>query len=122
MAAALLLLDENLSPETVKVLREQGYSAVWLTEFVQFGATDTEIATAAVEANAIIVTQDLDFAEMFFFSSGYSVGTIVLRLRVQTVERVSERLLNFLKIVDRQQIDLNNTLFIVEDSRYRVRK
>lgn len=122
MAAPLFLLDENLSPETVKVLQEQGYSAVWLTEFVQLGATDTEIARAAVEANAIIVTQDLDFAEMFFFSSGYSVGTIVLRLRIQTVERVNERLLNFLKSVREQQVDLTSALFIIEDSRYRVRK
>jgi predicted nuclease of predicted toxin-antitoxin system len=122
MAAPLFLLDENLSPETVKVLQERGYSAVWLTEFVQLGATDTEIARAAVEANAIIVTQDLDFAEMFFFNSGYSVGTIVLRLRIQTVERVNERLLNFLKSMREQQVDLANALFIIEDSRYRVRK
>jgi predicted nuclease of predicted toxin-antitoxin system len=122
MAAPLFMLDENLSPETVKVLQERGYSAVWLTEFVQLGATDTEIARAAVEANAIIVTQDLDFAEMFFFNSGYSVGTIVLRLRIQTVERVNERLLNFLKSMREQQVDLANALFIIEDSRYRVRK
>jgi predicted nuclease of predicted toxin-antitoxin system len=122
MAAPLLLLDENLSPETVKVLREQSYSAVWLTEFVQLGATDAQIARAAVEASAVIVTQDLDFAEMFYFSSSYSVGTIVLRLRIQTVERVNERLLNFLKSVTEQQVDLTNALFIIEDSRYRVRK
>jgi hypothetical protein len=44
------------------------------------------------------ITQDLDFAEIFFFRSGYSVRTIVLTLRVQTVERVNDRLLNFLGV------------------------
>jgi predicted nuclease of predicted toxin-antitoxin system len=122
MATPLLLLDENLSPETVKALQEGGYPAVWLTEFVPSGASDAEIARAANEAKAVIVTQDLDFAEMFYFSSNHPVGTVVLRLRIQTVERVTERLLNFLMIADQQRIDLNGALFIIEDARYRVRK
>jgi predicted nuclease of predicted toxin-antitoxin system len=122
VATPLLLLDENLSPETVKALQEEGYHAVWLTEFVPLGASDAEIARAANEAKAIIVTQDLDFAEMFYFNSDYSVGTVVLGLRIQTVERVTERLLSFLMIADQQQIDLSSALFIIEDARYRVRK
>ncbi|MEZ4636862.1 MAG: DUF5615 family PIN-like protein [Caldilineaceae bacterium] len=59
------LLDENLSPETVRRLQEEGYQAVWLTEFVPLGSSDAEIARAALDAGAVIVTQDLDFAEAF---------------------------------------------------------
>lgn len=122
MTSPLLLLDENLSPETVRRLQAEGYAAVWLTEFVPLGSSDAEIALAAVEADAVIVTQDLDFAEAFFFGNAELVGTVVLRLRIQTVEQVNSRLLEFLKTIEARQIDLRSALFIVEETRFRVRK
>ena len=122
MLFPLLLLDENLSPETVRKLQKEGYEAVWLTEFVPLGASDMQIARAAIEKNAVIVTQDLDFAETFFFGNDDLVGTIVLRLRIQTVEHVNSRLLDFLRTVETQQIDLKTALFSVEETRFRVRK
>lgn len=118
----LLLLDENLSPETQAALRQAGFRAALLTEFVPLGSADIEIAYAASESEAVIITQDLDFGEMCFHAGTVASGVIVLRLRVQTVENVTARLLAFLHDVNRMQLDLRQLFCVVDETRFRVRK
>ena len=116
------LIDENISPETVAALQSSGYQASSLTAYVPLGSSDIEIAQAASETDAIIVTQDLDFREMCFNAGTVSTGVIVLRLRIQTVENVTSRLLHFLMDAERLQLDLQHYLILVDDSRFRTRR
>lgn len=116
------LIDENISPETVAALQSSGYQASSLTAYVPLGSSDIEIAQAASETDAIIVTQDLDFGEMCFNAGAVSTGVIVLRLRIQTVENVTSRLLHFLMDAERLQLDLQHYLILVDDSRFRTRR
>lgn len=116
------LIDENISPETVAALQSSGYQARSLTAYVPLGSSDIEIAQAANEAESIIVTQDLDFGEMCFNAGTVSTGVIVLRLRIQTVENVTSRLLRFLADAKRLRLDLQHYLILVDDSRFRTRR
>lgn len=118
----LLLLDENISPETVTALQTAGYHAASLTAYVPLGSSDIEIAYAASEATAVIVTQDLDFGELCFNAGVIGSGVIVLRLRVQTVENVTDRLMAFLHDAHQLQIDLNHSFCVVEETRFRTRR
>lgn len=122
MDELLLLLDENLSPETVTALQTAGYHAASLTAYVPLGSSDLEIAYAASEAAAVIITQDLDFGELCFNAGVVGSGVIVLRLRVQTVENVTERLMAFLRDARQLRLDLNQSFCVVEETRFRSRR
>ncbi len=116
------LIDENISLETVAALQNLGYLASSLTAYVPLGSSDVEIAQAASEEEAVIVTQDLDFGEMCFNAGTVSTGVIVLRLRIQTIENVTSRLLRFLHDAKRLKLDLYGHLVVVDESRFRTRK
>lgn len=85
-------------------------------------ATDTAIAQHAARHHFIIITLDLDFGEMYYFTSGRKVGVIILKLRNQTVESVNERLytLHHVKILPRRS--LRHALVIMNEQQIRIRK
>jgi len=116
------LIDENISLETVAALQNSGYLATSLTAYVPLGSSDFEIAQAASEEEAVIVTQDLDFGEMCFHAGAVTTGVIVLRLRNQTIENVTSRLLQFLQDTKRIELDLRSHLIVVEEARFRTRR
>ena len=56
-----LLIDMNLSPEWVPVLKERGWDAIHWSSIGDPGAPDREIMTWAKANGHIVFTHDLDF-------------------------------------------------------------
>ena len=59
---------------------------------------DAAVARKAAKEKRILITFDLDFGEMYYFSTQKGFSAIVLRLGDQRVEAVNTALERFLKV------------------------
>ncbi len=114
------LLDENLSPLTVKLLKNLGFDAVRITDHHDYSREDEKIAEIASKERRILLTTDLDFGEIYHFSEFESYGVWILRLTDLTVESVNKRLKQFLKSRIFSKLE-QRSLVVLEDFRERVR-
>jgi len=116
------LLNANISHETAKFLNLLGYDAKTVAAFNLENAEDIEIAKRAIKEKRILITLDLDFGEIYYFSIKEKFWVIVLKLRNQTVESVNKTLGWLLKTKILEKKGFQNTLMIVEEGRVRVRR
>jgi predicted nuclease of predicted toxin-antitoxin system len=58
------LADMNISPLSVKRLRERGWDIFRVSEVMEPSAKDTAILEYARQENRVIITQDLDFSKL----------------------------------------------------------
>lgn len=114
-----LLLDANLSPETTAFLSTTfGLDVVDLAS-LGFGALDDDgVVALAKRSGRVLLTFDLDFGRLYRREGG-AIGVVVLRLDDQTVESVNRALNRFFRD-DVPQLDLANSLVILDESRSRV--
>ena len=111
-------IDENLPIEVAHLLRESGYDALTVLAQQLGGKPDRNIAQIC-QQDRIIVTLDLDFADIRAYPPSDYAGLIVFRLSQQDkfhVLNVCQRLLPMLEHESLQQ-----KLWIVEDKRIRIR-
>jgi len=74
-----LLIDANLSPVVVGVLKGRGYDASHVSDHGLLTASDQEISDYAIEFGSAIVSADSDFATMLALSKGKAPSLILLR-------------------------------------------
>ena len=60
-------LDENLPLQLKRLFTESGHDAVTVLDQGIGGATDSEVALVCQAEERILVTQDLDFADIRFY-------------------------------------------------------
>jgi predicted nuclease of predicted toxin-antitoxin system len=56
-----LLIDENLDPQIAQILRTHDYEATTVSEALELGAKDPDIAAYARTNEMVVVTNDRDF-------------------------------------------------------------
>ena len=76
----------------------------------------------AEKENRIIVTHDIGFGSIYYFSKRGTVGMIILRIHPPTIEDVNPILTGFLKKVDLEEKNLTKNLIILNRKKYRVLK
>jgi len=69
--------DMGISPRTIALLREQGYDAIHLIEENLEKMTDQNILDKARQEERILLTVDLDFAQLLAIS-GDSLPSVIL--------------------------------------------
>ncbi len=116
----LFLADENISPESADYLEALGYPCRSLRRDGPWGLSDAEIVALARQEGRIVLTHDLDFGEIYYFSTAGEVGMVVLRLRDQTVEAVNDVLGRFLQAGVLTEEELRHALVILSENTYRV--
>ena len=117
---AKFLLDANLSPKTRQYLREKfNFDIIDLITENKQGLTDEKVIKLAKKEKRVIITFDLDFGEIYYFSERGSVGIIVLRIQNQTVEFVNKVLFRFFK-KEAKNIDLEKSLVVIDDTKVRI--
>lgn len=112
-------IDENLPIEVAQLLQNVGYDAATVLEQQIGGKPDHHIAKICQQEERIIVTIDLDFADIRAYPPADYAGLIVFRLSHQDkfhVLAVCQRLLAVFERETPQQ-----KLWIVEDNRIRIR-
>lgn len=117
----LFLVDESLSPGLATKLRELEYYAKSIREINLKGADDIRIIEWSIANNAVVITGDLDFGELWYWHYKGKVGIIVLRIKSYNIESQYE-VMKFLHennlLKDKKII---NALVISTSSRYRIR-
>jgi len=114
-----LLIDMNLSPDWVPVLRRHGWLAIHWSTVGNPTAADRTIMDWAVANGHVLFTYDLDFGTMLALA--HATGPSVLQIRSQDV--LPDRLETVVIAALRQHdADLASAaLVVVDDNRWRVR-
>lgn len=76
-------IDENLPPEAASILRGAGFGAETVGQEALSGAEDAVIASTSRSEDRILVTLDLDFANIRAYPPGEHAGIIILRMKQQ---------------------------------------
>jgi len=117
----LFLIDEDLSPLLVTKLKQLGYNTKSVREIKLKGANDTKIIDWAIKNNAVIITGDKDFGELWYWSYRGKIGVILLRLKSYKIE-TQNKAIEFLhenNVLKNKNI--KNALVITTPNKYRIR-
>ncbi|MBF0308508.1 MAG: DUF5615 family PIN-like protein [Magnetococcales bacterium] len=113
-------IDENLPSEVSVLLRGLGHDAVSVLDQDMGGMEDGKIFSVCREERRILVTLDLDFANVQVYPPSKGSGIMVLRLACQDKSTVMEVLHRLLPILESESPD--GRLWIVEEKRIRMRE
>lgn len=113
------LADMGVSQRVVTWLREQGHDATHLRDEGLQRLENGDIFTKASRKLRIILTWDLDFAEILALSGSNTVSAVVFRLVNTRSTHVIERLERVL-LESTQDLE-NGAIISVEEGRHRVR-
>jgi predicted nuclease of predicted toxin-antitoxin system len=113
------LVDMNLSPDWVASLTAQGWQAVHWQRIGLQNAADAEIFTWAKEQQSILLTQDLDFADLAVRSTASQPSIILLRLRNELDVRQRDHVLRCIHAAETAL--QRGAILIVEPNSARVR-
>jgi predicted nuclease of predicted toxin-antitoxin system len=112
-------IDENLPPEAAVLLRDNGHDADTVLDEALGGSPDPTVAATCKAEQRILVTLDLDFADILQYPPLDYPGIIVLRPARQdrdTVMAIIPRILELL----RTEI-IAKRLWIMDDTKTRIR-
>lgn len=114
------LLDANIPRSAMGVFAETD-DVAHVREIGLGDASDEKILAHALREKAIVITRDLDFANIILHPIASHAGVVVLRVPPSFMaQQIVDFLKWFLTTIDKNQ--LPNSLVIVEPSRYRIRK
>ena len=112
-------LDENLPVQLKALLTESGHDAATVADQGLSGKPDLEIATACIAEQRVLITLDLDFADIRAYPPGKHSGIVVFRLPLMARDAI----LNLCAVLIGRlgESSPKGQLWIVEDSRIRIR-
>jgi predicted nuclease of predicted toxin-antitoxin system len=115
-----LKIDENMPLECAAKLRQAGFSVDTVLDEGLSGTDDTALLQICQRESRILLTLDLDFADIRSYPPGTHAGIVVLRPESQdqrSLLSMTERLLSVLR-----EKSARSELWIVEPSRIRIRE
>ncbi len=104
------------------LLRKRSYDVKAVAETSSKGHEDADVVALAEKENRIIITQDIGFGSIYYFSKRKKVGIIILRIYPPTIENINPILFSFLKKVDLEKNNITKNLIILDRKKYRVLK
>jgi predicted nuclease of predicted toxin-antitoxin system len=114
-----LKIDENLPGECAEILIDGGWQADTVADEGLTGADDSVLASASRSEGRILVTLDLDFANIRAYPPAEYAGIIVLRPKRQDKQAVLDLVHRFALVLAKRPPA--NELWIVEPDRIRFR-
>jgi len=92
-----LLVDMNLSPNWIGLLRDSGWEAVHWSEVGQATARDSEIMAYAAANEFVVITHDLDFSAILAVTHGKKPSVIQIRSEDVSAELIAKQTLAALR-------------------------
>jgi predicted nuclease of predicted toxin-antitoxin system len=117
------LLDECVPGKTKKLLKKLGLSVTTIADLGKISSNDPEVLNLARSRKAILLTTDLDFADLILYPLGTHEGIIVLRLRPDRpdiLDEVHRILESFLK--QTPPAEIAKALVVIDRNKYRLRR
>ncbi len=112
-------LDENLPLELAPFLRARGHDAVTVADQRLTGSDDSDLAAVCKNEGRVLMTTDLDFADIRAYPPEEYPGLIVFRMVLQSKRRVMTLCGGLLSLLDEEEV--SGKLWIVEDTDLRIR-
>ena len=113
-------LDENMPAEAAGLLRKSGHDAHSVHDEELGGANDQSIAQAIRREGRVLITLDLDFADIRQYPPSIYHGIIVLRLTRQDRDSVLAMIPRLLELLRTEAVA--QRLWIMDESRTRIRE
>ena len=110
-----LKLDENVHTDVAPALRALGHDVLTVHDQKLAGRPDAEVARALHQEQRVLVTFDLDFADIRRYPPTWFAGIVVLRLGAPTAMNQIAALTRFFT----EFTDIAGHLWIVEHTRAR---
>ena len=114
-----LLVDMNLSPRWIPLLREAGWEAAHWSSLGKANATDSEITAYAAANNCVILTHDLDFGAILAATRQTSPSVVQIRAEDISPEASGTQTVAALRLLT-SQLE-TGALVTIEADRTRVR-
>ncbi len=115
-----LLADVHISPLTVSELKTIGYEVYRITDFLSASASDTEIVELALQKEAVIITQYLDFSALVAQGGMSNPSIVSLRVSNASPDHISKILKTVLPEIETELEE--GVIVSIEDTEYRLRK
>ncbi|MBF2046526.1 MAG: DUF5615 family PIN-like protein [Elainella sp. C42_A2020_010] len=113
-------IDENLPVEIAQLLRDNSYDAVTVLDQALGGQPDPAISEICRQESRILLTLDLDFADIRTYPPADYAGIIVLRTNRQDKQALISLFQTVMPLLQQEQIA--QRLWIVEPSQIRIRE
>jgi predicted nuclease of predicted toxin-antitoxin system len=113
-------LDENMPADLATLLQDYGHDAADVFAEGLAGASDPPVLSAAAREGRVLLTFDLDFADVRNYPPGTHAGIVVFRLhdqRWQAMEGLVKRLL-----AQKTLEGIAQGLAVVDESRVRLKR
>jgi predicted nuclease of predicted toxin-antitoxin system len=111
-------IDENLPVEFADELRAVGHNAITVLEQRMGGAADEDIFSVCIDEHRILMTMDIDFADIRVYPPSVSPGILVFRIQPQDKNSLLYCLGRIIPLLEKEQIV--RMLWIVEEDRIRI--
>ena len=111
-------LDENLPIEAAPLLRDAEYDTATILDQQMTGVPDSTVASICKEEDRVLVTLDLDFADIRLYRPADHAGIIVLRLTRQCKQNVLDLIERFIPVLGRESVA--GLLWVVDSNRIRI--
>jgi predicted nuclease of predicted toxin-antitoxin system len=111
-------IDENLPVEFADELRAIGHGAITVLEQRMGGAADEDLFSVCIDEDRVLMTMDIDFADIRVYPPSISTGIIVFRIQPQDKKRLLYCLGRIIPLLEKEQI--TRMLWIVEEDRVRI--
>ena len=116
-----LKLDENFPPSSVDVFRQNNIDASSVYEQDMCGSDDDSLFDVCIIEKRTLITFDLDFANILRYPASKTDGIIIVRskkkMSIDEIGDICKRLVALIL-----HTDLTGKLFIVENTKVRIRK
>jgi predicted nuclease of predicted toxin-antitoxin system len=112
-------IDENLPTEFAEILQEFGYDAMTVHQQKLKGEKDPILLEICQQESRILITLDLDFANIRNYPPEQFLGIIVFRVSRQDKPYLLSILQNIIPLFGQEKIV--HRLWIVEEKRLRIR-
>ena len=113
-------LDENLPIQLKRLFTLSGHDAATILDEGLGGATDAEVASVCIDEERMLVTQDLDFADITTNPPSEHPGIVIFRLNSQGRDDLLEVGATLIETLARSSP--KGQLWIVEDAQVRIRE
>ena len=114
------LLDMGISPKVAESVKSLGHYVIRCSEVGLSTASDNQILTFAQSQNLILISTDLDFADLVFSYREPCPGLILLRLDNPSSEMMASRLRIALTALPEDEIE--GCVVVIQQDKVRTRK
>ena len=111
-------VDENLPTELAELLRQHGHDALTVADERLKGSSDTIVAGVCQQEGRVLISMDLDFADIRTFPPKDYPGLLVIRRVRQDPDSILSVFLPVLTILQSESPE--GRLWIIEEGRVRI--